>query len=149
MTTNCLTENGDSGFSLIEVMIAIMVFAVGALAVATMQGTSINGNSLGRQYTEATTLAMTELETLSALPWPNTLLTDTDGNDVAGLGYGIDTEAGNDPDHKTVDGVYTIFWNVADNEFVNDTKTVAMYVTWQEKGKTRSVRMRYIIPKRV
>ena len=44
---------GQQGFSLIEVMVAITIFAIGLLAVVTMQLTAIKGNSYSRRMTEA------------------------------------------------------------------------------------------------
>ena len=150
VTTRLLMKTEEGGFTLIEVLIAVMVFAIGTLAIATMQGTAIRGNSMGRHSTEATTLAMTWLEDLASLPYTDARLQDTTLDGVAGLDNGIDAKDGVTPDFpKTVDGNYTVFWNVADDQFISQTRTLALYVTWQDhQDMTRSVRMGYILPQR-
>ena len=52
------------GFTLIEVLIAITIFAIGLLAVATMQVSAIRGNRMGYEVTQATYLAQTQIDTL-------------------------------------------------------------------------------------
>ncbi len=57
------------GFTLIEVLIAMSIFAIGILAVTTLQMRSINQNASARMQTEATTLAADWMEMLLALPY--------------------------------------------------------------------------------
>ena len=52
----------EKGFTLIEVMVAISLLTFGILAVASMQGSALKGNSLARFNTEAVTWAQDELE---------------------------------------------------------------------------------------
>ena len=54
----------ERGFTLLEVIIAISIFAVGVLAVATMQISATRGNRLGNELTQATTLAQMQIEEL-------------------------------------------------------------------------------------
>ncbi|MGD8345107.1 MAG: type IV pilus modification protein PilV [Desulfobacterales bacterium] len=62
-------ETSTRGFTLIEVLIAMAIFAIGILAVTTMQMRSINQNASARLQTEATTLAADWMEQLLALPY--------------------------------------------------------------------------------
>lgn len=55
-----------SGFSLVELMIAMTIFAVGLLAVVSMQLTAIRGNSSANSLTTATALAEGILEEILA-----------------------------------------------------------------------------------
>ena len=45
------------GFTLLEVLIAVSIFSVGLLAVASMQISAIGGNRLGNELSTATFLA--------------------------------------------------------------------------------------------
>ena len=59
------------GFTLLEVMIAMMVVAIGLLGIAGMMVTSIRGNAASARLTEATNLAQDKIEELRSTPYPN------------------------------------------------------------------------------
>jgi type II secretion system protein I len=71
---NAPRRHPAGGFTLIEVMIAMAIFAIGILAVFSMQITAINQNAAARMQTEATAIAAQQLELLMALPYDNQLL---------------------------------------------------------------------------
>lgn len=50
--------------TLIEILVAILLFAVGALALARMQIVSLRGNAFGREAMIATTAAQRQIEQL-------------------------------------------------------------------------------------
>ena len=54
--------SSEKGFTLIEVLIATLVLAIGLLSLATLAGTVIRGNSFSNKMTAATTLAQEKLE---------------------------------------------------------------------------------------
>ena len=56
--------SGENGFTLIEILIAISIFAIGLLAVAAMQITAFHGNRVGDELTKATILAQMQVEAL-------------------------------------------------------------------------------------
>jgi|GEM_PF-3681066 len=58
-----------SGFSLIEVMIAMTILAVGILVIAQMQVAAINGLAYSRRMSSATQLAQHQLEYLRTMPF--------------------------------------------------------------------------------
>lgn len=136
----------QNGFTLIEVLIAMTIFAIGILAVASMQVTAITGNSFSCNLTGATTLAGDRMDALMSLDYNNHPdLSDTDGDGLAGLDHATGVTA----DHnRTYTGetnvVYNVFWNVADNVPVTDTKTVRMIVTWREKLTQKQISMDFI-----
>ena len=57
----------QSGFSMVEVLVAIILLTVGLLALATMQTQSVASNNFGNQLTEATFLAQDKMEELKLL----------------------------------------------------------------------------------
>ncbi len=59
----------ESGFSLLELMVAICILGVGLLVIATMQIGSINASSDANGVSEATTLAALQMEALFSLPY--------------------------------------------------------------------------------
>ena len=84
------------GFTLIEVLIAMAIFSIGILAVASMQIRSINLNASAQMQSEATTLAVERLESLKMLPYDH-----------------ADLDEVNNP-HQVQFGSYTIRWEVAE-----------------------------------
>jgi type IV pilus assembly protein PilV len=128
MTTRSLcSRKSEQGFSLIEVLIAISILAIGLLAVASMQGSASKNNVLAGSRTEAATLASEQMETLLSLDWDDGLL---------------------DPgDHQLVRGRYTISWNVVDNAIIDSTKTITLSVTWSDYGGNGRLSMQRVIPR--
>lgn len=64
MTVLNYPQTKQSGFSLIEVLIAISVLAVGLIAMARFQATVLQGSSLARERSEAVALAEQKIEQL-------------------------------------------------------------------------------------
>ena len=111
----------EKGFTLIEVLIAITIFAYGILAVASMQIASMKGNTSARDLTEAGTVGSDQLEKLMLSSY------DTISDDS-----------------RTKD-IYGITWTVQDDTPQPDTKTVIVNVSWTERGTQRQVSMRNVI----
>jgi type IV pilus assembly protein PilV len=116
----------DQGFTLIEVLIAISIFAVGLLAVATMQLSAIRVNSTAGQITTRITWAQDKLEELMALPYTDSQL----------------QAAGSPFQEITPDGYYTISWTVTDDTPISDTKLITVTVT----GRGKTTRVSYVKP---
>ena len=120
-------SNKEKGFTLLEVLIAISIFAIGILGVASMQITAIGGNTSARTHTEAATWAADRVERLMALPYTHA--------DLAQGNHNAPNE-----------GIYAISWTVTDDTPITNTKTIAVIVTWNARGANRSVSMQHVIP---
>ena len=145
----------EQGFTLIEILIAITVFAIGILAVGKMQITAIQGNSRANHLTEAATIAQSKIEELISLNYNDPLLADgdldgtnqdsnDDGIDDGGNDFGLnDNTVGNadgSEQYQAGNLQYNIFWNIAPDEPTADTKIVRVIVTWRSQGGlTRNV----------
>jgi len=65
-----LIKKGESkGFTLLEVLIAIVMLSVALLALGGLQIISIRGNSFGNHMTEAITLAKDLMEEMKNTEW--------------------------------------------------------------------------------
>ncbi|MCU0613617.1 MAG: prepilin-type N-terminal cleavage/methylation domain-containing protein [Desulfobacterales bacterium] len=127
----------QDAFSLIEILIAISIFSIGMLAVVSLQISSMNVNASSRRLTDATAMASERMERLLALPYNHNNLLDTDGDGDAGLGY--IGEDDNNADFQETNGIYNIFWNIAENQFINDTKTIRVIAVYDNRGEQRQV----------
>ena len=132
--SNKLKKQMDiKGFTLIEVLIVMAVFAIGILAVAAMQATSTKGNASARRITEATALAENQIENLMRVSYDHA---------------DLDPDPAVNP-HVSTQGPYMINWDVTEVDLdangTNDSKTVDVNVNWTYGGD-RSVSMQYIIP---
>ena len=124
--TEIRAMQNDTGFTIIEVVIAISILAVGLLGVAAMQTSAIQVNSAAGQMTARINWAQDKMEELKALAFSDPWL------EAAGNPTGVDS-AGNTHEQTTSDG-YTVRWDIADNSPVPNTKRIVVTVTG--KGKT-------------
>jgi prepilin-type N-terminal cleavage/methylation domain-containing protein len=75
MFNNRLYKNGSmSGFSLLELLIAIAILAIGLLAAATMQGVAMNANSYANRISVGTMVGQQVAEDLCSLKITDPLL---------------------------------------------------------------------------
>jgi type IV pilus assembly protein PilV len=137
--------HNPGGFTILEVLIAMAIFAIGILGVAKMQLSAVSGNSSARGMTEAAAVGQQQIEQLMALPYDDPLLSDTNGNgtgqdadndgvDDSGNNFGLD-DFGAAADHTAVvDIVYNIFWNVAVDQPIQSAKKIRVIVRWQSSG---------------
>jgi prepilin-type N-terminal cleavage/methylation domain-containing protein len=110
--------NNSSGFTLIEVVIAICIFAFALLAMAQLQIVAIRGNSFANRLTTEATLAQDKLEEITGLTYANIV----NGQDTWGQ--------------------YARAWTVLDDTPGAGMKTVTVTVSSQDG---ESVQLRTII----
>lgn len=94
------TIENECGFTLLEVIIAMFVFAIGILAVASLQGKAIQQNSSAFVRTRANAVATAVLEELKRLPFDDPTLT---GNNKLDVGSAI---SGGVPQPTVADHVF-------------------------------------------
>ena len=125
----------QKGFTVIEVMIAVAILAVGILGVASMQMNAIRSNKLSDDITCALTLSEDKMEELLGLDYNNPELEDTVTENDADLsrtdaGY-IDKEELNiDEAGKAGAGHFRRVWNIADDIPIENNKTITVIVLW-------------------
>ncbi|MGA8239090.1 MAG: prepilin-type N-terminal cleavage/methylation domain-containing protein [Desulfobacterales bacterium] len=123
-------KNNQEGFTLIEVLIAMAIFAVGILALAGLQVTYIGGNASAQMQTEATALGAQVIEQLKSLPFD---------------AVELDSAANPHQPPAGGSGPYDVQWTVADNTPVNNAKTIDVTVTPINRFNGRRVNISTII----
>jgi type IV pilus assembly protein PilV len=110
----------NEGFSLIEVLIGLIFLAIGLLAIASLQVTSVRGNFFSNNLMQATYAAQDGLELLKTRPLPpftfdsDPLLTSGSHPDgslpISGVVFDRAYTVVNDVSgYKTI--TYTVTWN--------------------------------------
>ena len=122
------SRRARGGFTLIEITIALGVFAVGMLGLAAMQLHAMRSGSSGRHATQAAAIAQSRMEELQRLRWTDVATTGgaftapvTESNLVQGT-----------PDD--VEMTYLVDWRVADVE-PGWTRSIDVRVTWDEVNR--------------
>ena len=116
------------GFTLIEVLMALAIFAIGILAIAGLQIRSINMNAAARMQSEATTVAVDVMERLMSLPYEHPQLDESEGIQQSDEGFY---------------GAYTAFWQITDESPVSWCKTITVWVT-ADSPNAREVTINFI-----
>jgi prepilin-type N-terminal cleavage/methylation domain-containing protein len=107
----------SDGFSLIEILIAIVILSISLLALAGLMATTSRNTSFGGHITEAATFAQDRLEQLRVTTWDNIITTEQDPISSVGS-TGI---------------AYTRSWTVVSN--ANDTlKTITITISWTDQA---------------
>jgi prepilin-type N-terminal cleavage/methylation domain-containing protein len=116
--------NTERGFTLVEIMVAICVFSIGMLAVASMQVSGTNGTANAKWHTGATAWASDQTEKIISLPYDHPDLTD-------GAHAGVTEDQ------------YAISWDVQDDALVDNTKTITVTVAWDGIWLDRTISFVY------
>jgi type IV pilus assembly protein PilV len=104
------------GFTLVEVMVGLVILAIGLLAIAAMQVTSTKGGYFSNNVTQATILAQDKLEYLKNLSYSDSNLSSGEHNE--GIISGT---------------IFSRVYNVLEDAG-NSIKTITVSVQWTDQG---------------
>jgi type IV pilus modification protein PilV len=125
----------QEGWTLIEVLVAIVILTVGLLAVGTMQISAIKGNFMSGNTSIALTLASEKMEDLFNRDYNDAVLGDT----ATGNNGNLTSITGTDHEENVSEdgtvgagGFYRRIWNIADAATPMPTmKEISVVVTWE------------------
>jgi type IV pilus modification protein PilV len=117
-------KNDPGGFTLIEVMIALVILSFGLLGLYAMQISSVNGNAAARKRTEAVSWAANQMEIL--LKTPNASIAN----------------------NQVTRGIYTVQWTAPqidiNNDGANDARNIRIDVTWNDSRGPKNTTVSFI-----
>jgi prepilin-type N-terminal cleavage/methylation domain-containing protein len=108
----------EGGFTLVEVIVAVSILAIGLLAVASLQTSAITGNYRAYKLTEGTTWAQDKLEYLMGKDYDDAELNLVDPGG---------------PDDPKNNGEYQVYWKISLSG-VSNAKLIEVWTEWEEKG---------------
>ena len=118
-------KRNGSGFTLVEIMIAMSLLAIGLLSLAAMQLTAMQYGSRGRHLTKAAAVAEARMETLMRSRWtniaPTAWTTPIVTNEVIQGASNVTEQS------------YSTSWQIT-NVDVGRTRSIDVRVTWTERG---------------
>ncbi len=112
------------GYMIMEALIAIAIFAIGFMAVATLVFAAARNNTNGNILTHANMLAREKMEELKSTPD----LTELDTSEAP----------------ETVGGMFTRTWTASDPLAFGTSRQIQVIVRWTRKGKNKQVVMETI-----
>ncbi|MFO7982955.1 MAG: prepilin-type N-terminal cleavage/methylation domain-containing protein [Desulfuromonadales bacterium] len=134
----------QNGYSLVEVMIGMTIFAIALLGLAKVQLATMLGNQTARDITEATMVAQNKVEALKMEDRAGAAWTDTDDDGIPGL-----SDEDSDADASQTDlflhgKQYDIFWNIAADTPADGNRLLRVIVRWTNRGEVKRVSLDYV-----
>lgn len=111
-----ITRRGQQGFTLVEILIALLILLVGIAGILTLQMVSVRATNVSRHATEAAVVGENLLEEFRVVPMES----------IASGSDRVDDEG-----QVAADGAYTRTWTIADN---GDSIDIVVEVSWLERG---------------
>jgi prepilin-type N-terminal cleavage/methylation domain-containing protein len=126
-------RTNKNGFTLIEALIAISIFAIGFLAIGSLVVSTTRNNTKGNILTQATMLASNKIEELKTENLMSALMTTGTHPDP------------NNPldDRGNQGGIYNRSWRVSELQPTASptARQVEVTVSWDRLGQSRRVRL--------
>ena len=136
-------EERENGFTLIEVLIAIVILTFGLLAVGSMQISAIRGNFMGGNTSIALSLASERMEDLLSKDFNHADLNDSVTGNNSTLSSTTSVDHQENISEEGVVGAsafYRRIWNIADPPTAaTNTKNVMVIVTWDNNKHRVSI----------
>jgi prepilin-type N-terminal cleavage/methylation domain-containing protein len=124
------------GFSLLEVMIAMTILAIGLLGALSMQVQALTGNSTGRHVSEAMRIGLDQLEALKYQGWAATPVSTWTPAIVVVGPEAVAARAGE------LRQQFNVSWRIQAVAPLTLVRQIDVRVTWREPGDAPALPLR-------
>lgn len=132
-----MARRAETGFSYLEVLLALANFAIGFAALASLSSVVGERNQSAMEIAAATLIAETQLERLKLVGYDG--LTDT-GSIDGSLGP-LDSQG-----NSSASGRYTVTWDVRSGVPMASARTVVVQVSWTtDARRARTVTLQTVL----
>ena len=142
---NKMIHHPSDGFTLIEVLVAISIFAIGILGVAKMQLMATKGNIAAGNLTQNVTLAQSQEEDLLMIPYHDISLNAGPQTPAQDADF-IDNDSDGTIDESGETGPITVTYQVDEDTPVINTKTITMTVTKPHFTGRKTATIVHVLP---
>lgn len=141
-----LNSDDQRGFSLIEVLMAMTIFAIGILGVAALQMMSVKGNTSAGNLTANTFVGEDRVERLMSLSYGNPVFLDEGSHTPGQDDDGVDNNSDGSTDEAGETGPIAVSYTVDEDTPVPRTKTVTYTVTRPHAFGRKTITFIQVIP---
>lgn len=129
------------GFSILEIMVALLILGIGFVAVTKFQGTTVKNSNLTAQRAEAINLAQAKIENLRLFAYDFNKASDTNTENGITAVYTISSSIAKSATlPNSVDISVVVTWpDISHNGAVTDDTTVAISTVLNEQGPMSGV----------
>jgi len=129
-----------SGFTLIEMMFAMVILATGLLAMLAVQVQALKQGRYGRHTSEAMQIARDQMELLMRLPWDDPGAQPTNWTAPAAIDATVQNDGG-----AVAQQSFNVSWRIQAAAFEPNARTVDIDVTWTENDADAAFARRYVL----
>ena len=133
----------NKGFTIAEVMIALVIFSIGFLAYSGLQISATKSNTKSRWLTQAVTCATDRVEQLLDLPYAHADLAIGPQHSLPQDADGIDNNSDGRIDELNETGPLTFVWTVTEGTTLPNVKTINIIITWSSPYGQNTMNLEY------
>lgn len=133
-------RHAKAGFTLIEMMFAMVIMAAGLLAMLAVQVQALQQGRYGRHTTEAMQLARDQMEIFMRLPWNDPAIQPTAWTVPAPIDMMVQNDGG-----AATQQTFNISWRIQAAAFEPNARSVDIDITWVENDVGANFPRRYVL----
>jgi len=115
------------GFTLIEMMFALVILAGGLLAMLMVQTQALKQGRYGRHTSDAMQVARDQMEFFMRLPWGDAAVQPVGWTAPAPIGLAVQNESG-----AQTQQTFNVSWRISSAGFDPNVRVIEVSVTWTE-----------------